>query len=191
MLQSFQCAVDLWLPGFGDPTVTGWAATVGYFGAAFLAFAATGGGANGLPKKQHAFVRFWQLMTVLLVLLGINKQLDLHSLGNGYLRCAAQSGGWYQDRHWLQAIFVVIFPIAGAALVLAASWCFRGVLKANAMAVIGTILIASFVVLRAVSFNHLDQLIGADVPGETAGAVLELTGIALIAINAGWLVRRR
>ena len=68
-----------WRPGIGDPSFMGWLTVAAYAGAAFTAWIAarrtsrapgTVGGSRGT----------WILVTILMVLLCLNKQLDLQSL---------------------------------------------------------------------------------------------------------------
>lgn len=65
-----------WRPGIGDPTFMGWFTVFSYFMCAAVALSVC-----TLNRAQdRRFARFWLVIGVVMVLLGINKQLDLQSL---------------------------------------------------------------------------------------------------------------
>ena len=87
--------IGTWSPGIGDPSVGGWLTVALYFGAAALVW--------GLLRRwphwssgQEAW--FWKLLLIALVLLGINKQLDLQSAFTETARLLAVKQGWYAER---------------------------------------------------------------------------------------------
>ena len=68
---------ERWAPGIGDPTVVGWVTVVVYAAVAFLCLSAR----NNVAMHEGRRVRtLWLGLGILLVILGINKQLDLQSL---------------------------------------------------------------------------------------------------------------
>src|SRR3954468_15751872 len=77
-----------WRPGIGDPTLLGWTTVVAYFAAA-LACGRTAAAKGGRPTP------FWSLLSLLLVFLGFNKQLDLQSVLTEIGRRLAREQGWY------------------------------------------------------------------------------------------------
>ena len=79
--------------------------------------------------------------------------------------------------------------VAGGALV---AWRLRPTLARTGPALLGLVLIAAFVLVRAVGFHHVDALIGWRLGGVRTNAVLELGGICLFAAGTLWaLVRGR
>ena len=108
--------------GVGDLTVLGWGVFLGYFGVAALCYRA----AVVCWRDQQArkSCRVWVAVAALLVLLGINKQLDLHVWLNVFGRRLAESEGWYRNRGIAQVVFfggvaVVVVAVVGAAVVVA------------------------------------------------------------------------
>ncbi len=168
-----------WRPGIGDPTIIGWITVAVYLLASGISFYA----AN---RAQLSSVRwridshFWLMMGLLLLALGINKQLDLQSLFTELARAAAKSGGWYEQRREYQRLFVL--SIAGAAMGVAAIlmvWA-RRLSRSQKAAVLGTCFLLAFILIRAASFHQVDQLLSRNVLGARWNSIFELLGIGLI-----------
>ena len=69
-----------WEPGIGDPTVFGWMTVGGYLAASVLCWrAAAADKRSQRCARDGRAVVFWCAMAVLVLGLGINKQLDLHT----------------------------------------------------------------------------------------------------------------
>ncbi|MDX8353118.1 isopropylmalate isomerase [Cognatiyoonia sp. IB215182] len=180
----FDCVFSAWSPQIGDPTLIGWATVVAYALATVLALSVV-----ATNSRRGRF--FWVVVTGLLCLLAINKQLDLQSALTAAARCLAQAQGWYEDRRSVQVAF--IFFVAAAALVLGLTlaWTMRRQLPQIWLALLGLCLLLGFVAIRAAGFHHMDRLIGFEIGGVRMNWLLELGGIALIAINALVLISRR
>src|SRR5689334_14562621 len=112
--------IGSWSPGIGDPTVAGWITVFAYFAASFLCWRVyrnrvARAGSSSVPgialvalpwvlallgRRRHlervgVEVRaraLWMGLTVLLLFLGINKQLDLQTVITEVGRMAAASG---------------------------------------------------------------------------------------------------
>ena len=183
----YQCAGESWSPTIGDPTALGWITTVAYFVAALLASFALRVAPSRRAAGYGAYVQFWWLMIVSFAFLGLNKQLDLQSLSTVIARCLAIRDGWYADRRHFQMLFIVAAVTGGGLLLLGAAVYFRKAFKLVWMAAIGVVFVVTFVIVRAASFHHVDQILGSHVLGMRINGLLELTGIAFAAFNAFWL----
>jgi hypothetical protein len=172
-----------WRPGIGDPSIAGWLTVVGYFAASALAWGACVRTRRviGLPRGSR---EIWALVAVLMLVLCINKQLDLQSLLTDIGRVVARRDGWYADRHAAQLRFIegILAASVGAAVVFGA--LFRGFWRANVLLGLGLALLVTFVATRAISFHHVDLFIGTTVAGVRMNWLVELTGIVLIAAAA-------
>jgi len=102
-----------WYQRMGDPTVVGWTITIAYFLVTLLCWRA------GLKEKtinvniqrrpeRHVL---WFGLSILLLVLGINKQIDLQTLLTALGREIAQANGLYESRHEIQLIFVILFAL--------------------------------------------------------------------------------
>ena len=87
----------------------GWIITVAYFVAAFLCWRA------GLAEKKQSLISefpknywLWFGLAAVLLVLGINKQLDLQTLLISLGRGIAIECGWYDSRRQIQIDFVLL-----------------------------------------------------------------------------------
>jgi hypothetical protein len=200
-----------WSPGIGDPTITGWVTVVSYFVGAYLCWLAfkvervrrglpgAGLGAffsglGGLLRGMRSVGRpvpviervpaLWAGLSLMLFLLGLNKQLDLQTLFTDIGRLMAKDEGWYADRRFFQFIFIVALVLVGG-VAMRALWRFaRGHLQELRLALLGALGLTCFVAIRAASFHHFDIFIGSEVAGLTFNAILEIGAISLIVAGA-------
>lgn len=179
------CIARDWTPQIGDPEITGWLTVLSYLVCLFLAVKVLhcrpAGAARGL----------WLAIAGLMAFLALNKQLDLQTALIVTGRCMARAQGWYDKRQLVQLAF-----IAGMVLgmVIALSWttkALRGHRRRNGLALLGLVVLCGFVLVRAVSFHHVDRLINAEFANIKYNFWFENAGPLLIAINALLLLRRR
>jgi hypothetical protein len=167
---------DRWRPGIGDPTFGGWFTVIAYFVAAYFCWRAAG---NSLYGRKVRW--FWNGLAVLLILLGINKQLDFQTELTFLGRDFAKATGWYEERHIVQAIFIVCIAVGGIVTMSALFWVYRFELRRLWPALAGVAFLMSFIVIRAASFHHVDQFLRFAPAGLRMNWLLELGGIAAIA----------
>jgi hypothetical protein len=167
-----------WHPGIGDPSIGGWATVAAYFACAVLCVRACR--RTDIPRIRW----FWISAVVALVLLGINKQLDLQTWFTELGRRAAVAGGWYEQRAIVQQAFIALVGILGAGALLIASALLRAHLAQVWLALVGGGFLAAFVLIRAMSFHHVDRLLGATFAGLPLNWLLELGGILAVALAA-------
>lgn len=172
-------ANDRWVAGIGDPTVLGWCTVAAYFVACAVCWI------NAFSKATTRFERFfWMCFAFGLILLGINKQLDLQTWFTLTAKSFAKQTGWYEERRIVQGVFVVVIAILGAGC-LAAMWSV--VRRASApyrLAVAGGVFLICFIVVRAASFHHFEEMLGWHVGQLRMNHVFELGGISCIAVGA-------
>lgn len=120
----------------------------------------------------------------LTAILGINKQLDLQIWFSEVRQDMALKQGWHSRRRSVQVVF-------GAWLILVAlparEWLTKHLvnLDRHAQRAGGSLLLLMlFVVVRAASAQHIYRLLGMSLQGLHLNAILELNGIAPIAIAA-------
>lgn len=170
-----------WHAGIGDPNVTGWVTVAVYCLAMLLCFLCH---RRSVPGPER---RFWWVMTLVMAVFGINKQLDLQTWFTEVGRDLALKQGWYESRRFIQGIF--IFWLFIAALGLRAWLGIRlGNLSAAArQAGVGLVLLAAFVVMRASSFHHVDVMLGLSLANVRVNVVMEVGAISVIV----WAAVRR
>lgn len=181
---------DGWRPGIGDPTFMGWFTVFAYLATSFLCWKSA---RAALPRWKQTGntgpVFFWILFSALLLLLGINKQLDLQTWFSEFVRDMAKEQGWYEQRQIVQIIFIVLFTLGGLAAVGFFIRLTLGAIRDCRVALLGGIFLISFVVMRAASFHHVDNLLVMRLVGVKMNWLFELGGIACIAWGAVSYVR--
>jgi hypothetical protein len=173
-----------WRPGIGDPTIMGWVTVAAYCAAAWACGRAAWreGRLDGSPRSRPA--PFWIALTVAMVALGINKQLDLQSLLTSVGRDVFRDWGLYKARRVYQAAFIVVIALVCAGLLGLFLWISRRNLRRRGLALLGMMFILGFVLIRASSFHHVDKMLGARLGGVKWNWILELGGIACVALGA-------
>jgi hypothetical protein len=172
-----------WHPGVGDASSFGWVTVLAYFATAGLAFRALRLHRQ-LPARgdEAILVRFWSLVMLALVVLGINKQLDLQGWFAQLGRDLSHAQGWYHRRRYVQAAFILGVGTVGGLATAALAFAMRHVLGRVVGAVVGLGALCTFVAIRATSLHHIDALLGRG--RVRLNWVLELGGIGLIALSA-------
>jgi hypothetical protein len=174
-----------WEPGIGDPTQIGWFTVFAYFVTAILCYrAAMTANAKSIDIRTAANLEqyFWFAAAVLLILFGINKQLDLQSLFTEVARAIARLQGWYGHQRIYQLFFIEGLGIFSFAVGVGMLWMLRRTDAWVKVALLGFSFLGAFVVLRAASFHHVDQFLGEKILGWRWNWILELSGIGVIAI---------
>ena len=139
-------------------------------------------------QKHKVLTRFWGSVALFLLVLAINKQLDLQSLFTQLGRDLAEQQGWYAERRNIQFLFIVAVGTMGVLGTLSLAVLLRSVLRNVLGAVAGIGWLVTFIIVRASSFHHVDHLLG--VGALKLNWLLELGGIALIAVSATHFLRR-
>ena len=174
-----------WEPGIGDPTQIGWFTVFAYFVTAILCYrAAMTANARSIDIRTAANLEqyFWFSASLLLILFGINKQLDLQSLFTEVARAIAKLQGWYDNRRIYQLFFIEGLGVFALAAGIGMLWLLRRTDAWVKVAILGFFCLGAFVVLRAASFHHVDRFLGDKILGWRWNSILELSGIGMIAI---------
>jgi len=200
--------VGTWSPGIGDPNVMGWITVVAYLWASYLCFvnhrtwrAAAGSATRGaaipvalallgqrrrlaaLPEAVRMSA-LWKAIAIGLLLLGINKQLDLQTALTEFGRIMAKRQGWYDGRQRVQIDFIIGIVLVGIWLVRSVLLLAGQNLPRLGLALVGIVLLCCFVAIRASSFHHVDALLGAKLGDLKINWIMELGGIALVGLGA-------
>lgn len=130
-----------------DNSLLGWTVTLLYLVAAWWSW-----------RARAANRPFWSALALVLLLLGLNKQLDLQTHLIAVLRTWSRAGDWYAHRRAAEAA-----ALWGGLLVLAAAawaaWRWRLLRGAGAgLAATGMALLALAIASRAARILHVDAL---------------------------------
>ena len=174
-------ATKEWSLSVGDPTVLGWTICMAYAGVAWMSLCV---GARMHTGRREGLARFWLALSLVLLVLAINKQLDLQRLITQIARETARSQGWYRARKPFQfAVLstVLVFTVGVMAWI---GYALRLHLRAIWPAIVGFLVISAYIAMRATSHHDVDALMRAGpLPLRDS---MELVGIALI----GWAALR-
>ena len=161
-----------------------WLIVASYFLGAIAAFWAS----RSARKRERVF---WLGTALLLVFLGLNKELDLQTLMTAKAKIIAHRGGWYDQRRAVQGLFLLALAgVGGLALVALLRWLRKSATQVKTAAA-GIVLLFIFVVMRAASFHHIDRWITVNIAGMRSGWWIELAGIAVIGLSAFAFRRHR
>lgn len=163
-----------WRPEIGDPSFMGWFTVAAYAVAAVLALRAW--------KLRRESV--WLFVSLGMAVLCVNKQLDLQSLFTAIGRVVAWHGGWFEQRRDYQKWIVLGVIVAAGAAGVWSAWRYQAFWRKHLLLTAGGLFLATFIVVRAVSFHHVDVFLNSAVGGMRMNWLLELGGIFLIGLAA-------
>lgn len=144
----------------GDPTIIGWTITIAYFIAAFLCWRA-GKLERESPleiRNSHSYF-LWFGLAIILLILGLNKQLDLQTLFTSVGREIAMNQGWYGKRREVQSALTGFFGLFGLLSIGVFIWWLRNRFWEFWLIILGLVLLFSFIFIRAASFNHVNYFL--------------------------------
>ena len=168
-----------WEIGIGDPTPQGWITVGAYAVSAYLCWRAYIG-----RRESELQQKGWLQIAVLLVALGINKQLDMQSLLTQEARVLLYQLNIYQYKRELQILFIVVFTVFAFGLAIKMLTTTKSYRQGMKIACVGVATVMSFVASRAASFHHIDALLGVSFGGMSFNFLAEMTGICIIAAGA-------
>ena len=169
-----------WKPGIGDPTFIGWIAVAAYFFTALLCAWA----ASRSRRSKASQAKTWWILSLVLVALGINKQLDLQGLLTELGRSFAYQHGLYEKRRVLQLIFLFLLAVLSLTVLFLWFWMNRRDWRAQGYMMAGSVFLVAFVLVRAASFHHFQDFFAFPLGGVKLHRVIELFAIAWLAASA-------
>lgn len=164
-----------WVASIGDPTIIGWVTVFIYFTVAIICRkAASSAGSNKSEKL------FWLWLTILLIALGVNKQLDLQTLFTQIGRDLSIAQGWYKDRRIIQTGFIILIGLISVTGLTVLMKKYKNSNSAIKIASFGCMILFVFIIIRASSFHHIDLFINMELANIRMNCILELGGLAVI-----------
>lgn len=158
---------------FGDHSFFGWTTVLVYL----LAAMRTGYKAKlTFTNKENCY--FWLGVTFLLVLLGLNKQLDLQTDFTELLRTSARAHGWYEARRGYQILFISTMALAIPLLLIYLRLFLSHSWQRYKLAWLGIAGLLFYIVVRAASFHHVDLIFYRSI-----GSLRYYQGLEMLAIG--------
>jgi len=174
-----------WRPGIGDPTFIGWLITAAYLiTSVFCGICALCTDRISPIKRSRHHRLFWWGLAVIMLIMGMNKQLDLQCLFIAVIKKMALAQGWYSQRRIFQICFVAFFAIFGLIVLIWLGWKLKRLWRQYGLALLGILLLITFVAIRAAPLDHLARSPGWRSVMGLINSVLELTGIGLVGVSA-------
>jgi len=162
----------------GDPTWIGWSCCAAYLVAALFAVRAARFPSLGWER------RFWWTISGLMVVLGVNKQLDLQTNfinQTRHLTTVLGLNPWYQN---VRVVMLAAVALTTVVVLWTVYRRARAQSRSAAVAVIGVSVLAVFVVMRISTFYYVDSRFHVDMSLHDTVWVLELLGSAIVAAAA-------
>jgi len=146
-----------WKPRMGDPSLSGWVITIAYSCAFFLCLTAGLLGHSSERQRDSAgSIILWYIFSGIMLVFGVNKQLDLQTLLMRVGSRLSQVQGWYEFRRAVQLLFVVVLF---AVFILFIVYMLRK-LKGNwnyfTVTPLGTLIVLVWVMVRAALMQNID-----------------------------------
>jgi hypothetical protein len=175
-MDTISVLLEEWTGRFGDNDFLGWLITFCYVitvlaSLHYIIILSR----NQEPQKKT----LWICITVFLLILGINKQLDLQTLFTITGRAVASAEGWLEYRRIIQEYFAIgIFSCIGL-LGIIVLWYVRKILVASWLELMGTSILLVFVLIRTASISHINKAMRLE-QGISHIHAIELLGLLII-----------
>lgn len=169
-----------WEPSIGDPTLIGWITVAVYFITAIICLKAA---LQSSFDKENTVRNLWLFLTVFLIALGINKQLDLQTLLTQIGRDIAKEQGWYKDRRIIQISFIILIGLIGTVGITFLFKTYKNAESAIKITLSGCVILLAFILTRASSFHHMDIFIYMKFIGVGVNGLLELGSLIIIGLG--------
>ncbi len=170
-----------WQASIAHADMADWVTVAAYLlGACLSARASWHAWLQRLPHETW----FWRLTAVLLLFLAINELLDLQTLLTMIGRAHAKAHGWYPQHRKIQYIFVIALALGAFVTGAVILWLTRQMHAGIRLALAGLLFIGLFILFRAASFHHLDDILGRGATEFPMGSIQEIAGILIVAAAA-------
>lgn len=178
------CTVAKWAPRWGDTDAVGIALTSGYVLTTVTVLLA----ARQSPNQADR--RLWWGAALFLLLLTVNKQLDLQSYITIVGRCMAKGEGWYAHRFAVQKLVTYgVIAVVGALILFVLAFL-RRLIHGNSLLLAGLLLLTGFIIIRMISFHHMDQLLRTEVFSIRLHRLIEGGALSVVLLAALLRLRR-
>ena len=174
-----------WRPGIGDPTFMGWLITAAYLITSVFCGICAWRTDRISPIDRSGYHRvFWWSLAVIMLIMGMNKQLDLQSLLIVVIKQIAQNQKWYSKRHILQIWFAAGIAIFSMVLLIWLGWKLKRLWRQYGLAIIGIVLLIAFVIITIAHVHRMNQFLGLQPGDRLIKSIFEISGIVLVGISA-------
>jgi hypothetical protein len=184
-----------WWREFGDNDALGWGTTFAYFIVAAVCFRSARvarrneapptpatGGPPQLPGEQDRPAD-WYVIAAGLVLLGLNKQLDLQILARDTGLAVVKAAGFDEGRRWVGRLFVLCLSAAVLWVLARAARRLSRARRGHTLTLVGLTLLACFVIIRSAGYLPILRQFNLRFK-DLLHVVLELGGLVIVGVSA-------
>jgi 4-amino-4-deoxy-L-arabinose transferase-like glycosyltransferase len=176
-----------WHFGINDPDPVGWIIFTAYLVTAALCWT------NVWRRSRTDFLGerlMWPCLALLMLVFGINKQLDIQTPFVDLVRSCALDAGWYDQRRILKWVFVLGVGVAGFGILGWTVSLARRCWRRYALPLCGVACLIAFVMTEAAPTQHHGK---RTIPESSFDRMqfMEVAGIACIAVSAMLNLRRQ
>jgi hypothetical protein len=168
------------IPFAGDPTLLGWTTFALYLIAVVLSFRAA---KVSRSRNQAVVGQVWSWIALGLLVLGLNKQLDLQTWIIHFAGRIAKRENVYEYRRTLHALFFLGLITLSVVIALRWSANLRVFARQVPMAASGCALVTAYLVVRAASIDQVDRLLGFDLERTPGLWLLEVGGLGMVIVG--------
>ena len=169
-----------WIDDRGDPTLIGWFITLFYFFVFATSFYLLKKTTLNISNKNYMW--FWYGVTILIFLLGVNKQLDIQMLFADFARLYAKVSGIFENRKPFQQKIISFLATIGISIFTFMIYKFWNAPKRMWLALTGFCILFSFPLIRLVSLHRIESLLSISVLSVKVVDVIEIMGITIVLI---------
>ena len=142
---------------FGDPLMIRWLTAIVYLTGVLSCGVVWASERRVRLEGQTATASFWMIVSLLLLCLWIDKYAHLQTLLIDFGRQLTQTQSWYKDRQIRKTIFFAVASVAGMAALGSFWWLAHRQWKRTLLALLGTVVLCAFLLIRASSFHDADR----------------------------------
>lgn len=136
----------------------------------------------------------WLIEAIVLFALAVSTAINAPGLATETLRAIAMDDGWYALRGNAQGqLIATLIGAFAVAAIVSVYWSRSAALPAS-LALLASMLLITFIVIRAISLHAVDQLVFMRIAGVTISSIFEAAGIIVILMLVLWrtvMLRRR
>jgi hypothetical protein len=179
------CARQHFTLQLSDLSAVGWIITLLYFYCVgLIVFMLRRLRQRATNPDRRLYLEFWIIVAALYLFLGLNKQFDFQTILTATGRCVSRLEGWYDDRRKVQLTAVLAGVFVCTIAMFLMRWRFGPISHRLRLAFLGVGVSCLFIVLRAISFHHVDQVFSIKLADIKLHVLIETLGILLVSANA-------
>jgi len=167
-----------------DPAIGRWATGLMYLFVSISCWRSARKLANGTASPE---LHLWRAIAALFFAVCISNLLGLDTALTEAGRKLASSEGWYDQRQRVQlGLIALVATLCIIVAIMLLIWCSRNASVYASFAVMGTTFVIAYLMIRAVSFDPVDQFTGKRIFGLHWNWILQMSGVGVVLMASAW-----